>query len=670
MRRERWIQTIAASSLVVFLASSSALSVELSTSAGRHKLSYAEDAADGAPSEVALGVAFGAFRGLFVNFLWMRANEMKDEGKYYEAVDLASTITKLQPRFPRVWQFHAWNLAYNISVQTQTPQERWKWVKAGINLLRDEGIPANPHEILLHKEIAWIYQHKIQQYMDDAHHYYKQQLAVEWTVALGPPPTLSQLGETDAELDIELKDLYIKLWLEPVRDAPETLEEVYQRVPEARVLVEKLADPEIGHEDLYKKDRQGLNILLYRFERNRVTLRAQAETGKRWARGDPFLELMSDPELFPAWVALINHLHKRVVVDEHRMDIDRMIRYTEKFGPLDWRHPAAHGVYWSHKGVEEALRRATEQNRKDFDFLNTDRLTVQAIQELFRSGDLYFNIQHPELYVALPNVEFVDSYQNHLDEVVGRSGFDRGELDQNRSRPYSFYSAGYENFLRDASRYLYRYGDIERSNEYRNKLIDYKSSVGNSYEKMKIAELRAMTLEEFIEREVREDDRFTVPTVAVQEITGSLHSAYLRGLLGRDKEFFDRNMDYARTFHTQYKDEQIFRTAVNTTLRGRHELFDENFEILAGRMLAMQIAQRPFYEAMLMYNAAPAWLRGRTYAWLEYMQLPRAYAQANQAGASPKFESVFEEPPNITLYKAELEQSFQTPDDFRGVEMR
>ena len=42
-------------------------------------------------------VALGAFRGLIANALWIRATEMQEEGKYFEAVQLADWITKLQP---------------------------------------------------------------------------------------------------------------------------------------------------------------------------------------------------------------------------------------------------------------------------------------------------------------------------------------------------------------------------------------------------------------------------------------------------------------------------------------------------------------------------------------------------------------------------------------------
>ncbi|MFM7817350.1 MAG: hypothetical protein ACKPGI_10320, partial [Verrucomicrobiota bacterium] len=34
-------------------------------------------------------VALGAFRGLIANALWIRANDLQEEGKYFEAVQLA-----------------------------------------------------------------------------------------------------------------------------------------------------------------------------------------------------------------------------------------------------------------------------------------------------------------------------------------------------------------------------------------------------------------------------------------------------------------------------------------------------------------------------------------------------------------------------------------------------
>ena len=85
-------------------------------------------------------------------------------------------------------------MSYNISVSTQTLSERWTWVRAGIELLRDEGIPANPNEMILHKELAWIYLHKVSGWTDDANQYYKAEHAGEWD---HPPRRAARIHRRD-----------------------------------------------------------------------------------------------------------------------------------------------------------------------------------------------------------------------------------------------------------------------------------------------------------------------------------------------------------------------------------------------------------------------------------------------------------------------------------------
>src|SRR5271155_5165323 len=103
------------------------------------------DALDNAPPVLALTtVALGGFRGLISNILWIRANDLQENDKYFELVQLSDWITKLEPHFPQVWTVQAWNMAYNISVKFKDAPDRWRWVQRGIELLRDQGIPYNP----------------------------------------------------------------------------------------------------------------------------------------------------------------------------------------------------------------------------------------------------------------------------------------------------------------------------------------------------------------------------------------------------------------------------------------------------------------------------------------------------------------------------------------------
>ncbi|HVU26968.1 MAG TPA: hypothetical protein VHG71_04440 [Verrucomicrobiae bacterium] len=124
-------------------------------------------------------VALGGFRGLISNFLWIRANDLQQDDKFFEAVQLASWITDLEPHFPQVWIFEAWNMAYNISIKFKDFPERWRWVENGFELLRDKGLVYNPDEISMYQQLGWIFQHKIGQNLDDANQYFKQQWALE-----------------------------------------------------------------------------------------------------------------------------------------------------------------------------------------------------------------------------------------------------------------------------------------------------------------------------------------------------------------------------------------------------------------------------------------------------------------------------------------------------------
>jgi hypothetical protein len=163
------------------------------------------DALDNAPPMLAFTtVALGGFRGLISNYLWIRANDLQMDDKFFEAAQLADWITALEPHFTQVWLFQAWNMAYNISVKFKDFPDRWRWVERGIELLRDDGLRYNSNDVLMYRELAWIFQHKMGQNLDDANWYYKQQWAMEMTPFFGANGTnfseLLQLQSTNAAL--------------------------------------------------------------------------------------------------------------------------------------------------------------------------------------------------------------------------------------------------------------------------------------------------------------------------------------------------------------------------------------------------------------------------------------------------------------------------------------
>jgi len=142
----------------------------------------------GAPPLLAFTtVALGGFRGLISNVLWIRANSLQNDDKYFEAAQLADWITDLEPHFAQVWTFQAWNMAYNISVKFKENapgdfSDRWRWVERGIELLRDRGLLYNPDDVSICYQLGWIFQHKMGQNLDDGNMYYKQQ----WAETMAP----------------------------------------------------------------------------------------------------------------------------------------------------------------------------------------------------------------------------------------------------------------------------------------------------------------------------------------------------------------------------------------------------------------------------------------------------------------------------------------------------
>jgi hypothetical protein len=108
-------------------------------------------------------------------------------------VQLTDWIAKLQPHMVAVWLFQGWNMTYNISVKFKSHEDRWHWVKRGMELMRDQGLKYNPNETKIYREISWDFQHKIGANLDDAHMRYKLRWAQEMQNVLGGRPDFNEL---------------------------------------------------------------------------------------------------------------------------------------------------------------------------------------------------------------------------------------------------------------------------------------------------------------------------------------------------------------------------------------------------------------------------------------------------------------------------------------------
>jgi hypothetical protein len=102
----------------------------------------------------------GGFRGVVADLLWLRAEEQKRDHDWDRLKTTVELITKLQPHFLSIWTFQGWNLAYNVSVEWDAPNDKYSWIKEGIKFVQ-QGVRKNRRSPDLVWDTAWFYYHKL-----------------------------------------------------------------------------------------------------------------------------------------------------------------------------------------------------------------------------------------------------------------------------------------------------------------------------------------------------------------------------------------------------------------------------------------------------------------------------------------------------------------------------
>ena len=329
--------------------------VQKSLNVDRYRLGMTYTAVlDNAPPLLAFTtVALGGFRGLISNFLWIRASDLQQDDKYFEASQLATWITDLEPHFSQVWVFQGWNMAYNISVKFKENApgdytDRWRWVQRGIELMRDEGLKYNPDDVLIFRELAWQFQHKIGANLDDGNMFYKMQWAAEMSDLFGDDGTN----------------------------------------------YESLINPQTG------ADRTNAMVLREKYK------------------------------LDPVFIKSVD----------------------QEYGPLDWRLPEAHAIYWGAKGLDQAKKHPEKVKQDDLIMLR--RIVYQSIYQAFKHGRIIYN-SFTHSYGLGPNLELVGRVNAAYEQMSAEDAGNRDHIE-----------TAQRNFLRDAVYFLYENNRMTEANQW------------------------------------------------------------------------------------------------------------------------------------------------------------------------------------------------------------
>jgi len=483
------------------------------------KLVINEPIQNAPPSLAFATVAMGAFRGLVVDVLWMRADRLKEQGQFFDAKQLAEWITVLQPRYASVWEFQAWNMAYNISVAipVEQPDQRWQWVKNGYELLRDKGIPLNPKSMLLYRELGRIFQHKIGSFSDDAHKYYKLQLALAMQPLLGPAddPYFDALANAPAD------------WRQIMQD------------PNVAQLVSalKTADKAFEKDDDFVNNYLSLRQNPARFDKAAFEIIDRYRATETLAKFDVFAKayyLRNVWKLDPALMQELNRTYGPIDYAD-----------PNKHLPLDWRHPDTHAIYWAVKGLRAAGKKDVKtpgREQYSADEVNTDRIVAHSLQNLFNYGKIFiYDIpaqQQPqpgdvvapgpqptkEIFVR-PDLRMFESYNKAISDII------RKYTDPNdKTQDQSSHEVGQRNMLKNAIFSFYQAGHR-----------DYAQRIYNNARKLYPRdEFNDPSVESYVRLRLREELRSINFNNAREMVLLMLREAYFRYAVRDDDEAFGR----------------------------------------------------------------------------------------------------------------------------------
>lgn len=466
------------------------------------------------PRIALLQIAPGGLRAPFLTYLWIRSQQLKDDGRLFDAKQLRDLICDLMPYYSGVWAFHAWDMAWNISVQTHTPQERWMWVSNGLELLRDRGLFYNPKDLVLHHQLAWIFFNKMGQYTDEMHMVYKRRWAARMQRLLGSPPITERTEEV-----IEA--------FRPIAEAPGDLEALLAERAVAE-FVKALRANGVQPDETFLPyyNRFSADPLVAPFG---------------WLRDPPadprerrIAELMSSDAHAAARARLLAFARRKVLVETYKMDPNWMLQLMEKYGPFDWRQVNPHGLYWATLG----LHRAQGLNLADMHPLNTGRILLGALKSLTRTGQYYYtpdpkNPDDPDIDWQ-PDWRFIEpthqAYVTAGEKMV--AGPDKLHSSDN------MYRDAHLTYLSNAIMQLYIGGREQDAQHYYTQVKELLKPEGMIYELSLLDFVRAKRME------------FGTPPSDMARAfwAGALRSAYRALAGGNHNEYLRRHAFAQRTF--------------------------------------------------------------------------------------------------------------------------
>jgi hypothetical protein len=229
----------------------------------------------------------------------------------------------------------------------------------------------------------------------------------------------------------------------------------------------------------------------------------------------------------------------RLLRDKYKMDPEFMKEVNQRYGPLEWRLPESHAIYWAAMGLKKAELNPSKV--KPDDLITLRRVIYQSMQMSFQRGRLVTN-PFVKAFEFGPNLDIIPKVSAAYEEAAKEDEKNRDHIEK-----------AHKNFLKDAVYFLFennRVADAARWYQYlgmkypNSTLLDFKT---NSFP-------RNLTLDEYAVDRVQEDVSETMSRDRVKAtIEGLLIRALTSLAIGEDERAagFKLLADKVRTTYSE-----------------------------------------------------------------------------------------------------------------------
>jgi len=201
----------------------------------------------------------------------------------------------------------------------------------------------------------------------------------------------------------------------------------------------------------------------------------------------------------------------KLLREKYKMDPQVMKEVDALHGPLEWRLPEAHAIYWAYLGLEKAKQNPTRVNKDDL--ITLRRVIYQSMQTSFQRGRLISNPFDKRAEFG-PNLDIIPKVS---------AAYEQAAEEDDKYHDHILHA--HRNFLRDAVYFLYENNRLADANKwfkylgekYPNQLILDKDT--NSYP-------RNLTLDQYAVGRVQEDVGETSQDRVKAAIEGLLITSY------------------------------------------------------------------------------------------------------------------------------------------------